>query len=119
MAITGAHVLLYSSKAEELRALMRDVFQWKHVDAGDGWLIFKLPPAEIGVHPTEADYDAGNGHQFTLMCDDIHRTIVELKGKGVVVEGDPEDHGYGIVVILKLPGDVAVQLYQPKHPTAI
>ena len=119
MAITGAHVLLYSSKAQELRALMRDVFQWKHVDAGDGWLIFKLPPAEIGVHPAEADYDAGSGHQFSLMCDDIHRTVADLQAKGVVVEGTPADHGYGIVVMLKLPGDVAVQLYQPKHPTAI
>lgn len=118
MAITGAHVLLYSSKPEQLRAVLRDLFQWTHVDAGDGWLIFRLPPAELGVHPAEEANDAGV-HQFSLMCDDIHTTVAELKARGVVVEGDPEDHGYGIVVMLRLPGDVPVQLYQPRHPTAV
>jgi predicted enzyme related to lactoylglutathione lyase len=118
MAIIGAHVLLYSSKAEEVRALLRDVFTWKHVDAGGGWMIFRLPPAEIGVHPAEDDDDAGV-HQFSLMCDDIHATIGELRQRGVTVVGEPEDHGYGITVMLTLPGDLQVQLYEPRHPTAI
>ncbi len=83
MAITGAHVLLYSSAAEELRAVLRDVFNWKFVDAGDGWLIFALPPAELGVHPAEGPtFEAGTRHQFTLMCDDITATVRELRGKG-------------------------------------
>lgn len=117
MAITGAHMLLYTSKPDEVRGIMRDVFGWQHVDAGQGWLIFKLPPAEIGVHPS--DPGAEPMHQFALMCDDIHKTVTELKDKAVVVEGDPEDHGWGITVMLKLPGDLAVMLYEPRHPTAI
>ena len=120
MAITGAHVLLYSSEADALRALLRDVFGWKHVDAGGGWLIFGLPPAEIGVHPTEGRGDESAGrHQLSLMCDDINKTIKELRAKGVEVMGEPEDHGYGITVMLSLPGGVEVQLYEPRHPTAI
>ena len=119
MAITGAHMLLYTSKPEEVRAIMRDVFGWKHVDAGQGWLIFGLPPAEIGVHPSEGAEDPPSGHQVSLMCDDIHQTVAELKGKGLIVEGEPQDHGWGITVMLKLPGDLDVMLYQPRHPTAV
>lgn len=120
MAITGAHVLLYSADADAVRALLRDVFGWKHVDAGGGWLIFRLPPAEIGVHPTEGpDDESGGTHQFSLMCDDINKTIEELRAKGVQVIGEPEDQGYGITVTLKLPGDLDVMLYEPRHPTAV
>ena len=119
MAITGAHVLLYTSKAEEVRAILRDVFAWHHVDAGQGWLIFKLPPAEIGVHPSEGADDPPGGHQFSLMCDDIHEAVMELKEKGIVVDGEPADRGWGITVTLKLPGGLDVMLYQPRHPTAI
>ena len=120
MAIIGAHMLLYSPEADRLRATLRDVFGWKHVDAGDGWLIFALPPAELGVHPAEGPtYESGVRHQFTLMCDDIRGTIRELRGKGVEVIGEPEDEGYGITAMLNLPGDVKVQLYEPRHPVAI
>lgn len=120
MAITGAHVLLYSTEAEKLRAVLRDVFKWKHVDAGGGWLIFALPPAEIGVHPAEGPtYKSGVRHQLSLMCDDINGTIAELKANGIQVEGQPEDEGYGITVMLKLPGGVEVMLYEPRHAMAI
>src|SRR5262245_51402042 len=116
MAITGAHMLLYTSKPEALRATLRDVFGWKHVDAGDGWLIFALPPAELGVHPAEGPtYESGTRHLITLMCDDIRKTIAELRGKGVVVEGEPKDEGYGITVMLNLPGECKVMLYEPRH----
>ena len=75
MAITGAHVLLYTPEAERLRATLRDVFGWRYVDAGDGWLIFALPPSEIGVHPAEGPtWESGARHQFSLMCDDINAT---------------------------------------------
>jgi hypothetical protein len=68
-------MLLYTSEPEQLRAVLRDVFGWKHVDAGDGWLIFALPPAELGVHPADGPtYSSGTRHQITLMCDDIRRT---------------------------------------------
>ena len=120
MGIIGAHVLLYTTEPERLRAMLRDVFGWKHVDAGDGWLIFALPPAELGVHPDEGPtYESGVRHQFTLMCDDITTTIRDLRAKGVEVDGEPTDEGYGITVMLKLPGGVDVQLYEPRHPAAI
>jgi hypothetical protein len=119
MAITGAHVLLYTPEPEALRAMLRDVFGWKHVDAGDGWLIFKLPPAELGVHPAEGPtYDANVRHQLSFMCDDVNVTARELRGKGVEVIGDPVDEGWGITVMLKLPGGVTVMLYEPRHPVA-
>ena len=79
-------------KPEQLRAMLRDVFGFKHVDAGGGWLIFALPPAEIGVHPAEGPTGSpGTRHQFTFMCDNIDETIAELKGKGVEVIGEPKD----------------------------
>lgn len=120
MAIIGAHVLLYSPEAEALRALLRDVFGWRHVDAGGGWLIFRLPPAELGVHPADGPtWESGVRHQFSLMCDDINATIRELRAKGVEVVGEPEDEGYGITVTLNLPGNLEVMLYEPRHKTAI
>jgi catechol 2,3-dioxygenase-like lactoylglutathione lyase family enzyme len=120
MAIIGAHVLLYTPEPEALRATLRDVFGWKHVDAGEGWLIFALPPAELGVHPAEGpSYDSGARHQFTLMCDDIDTTMRELQAKGIEVKGDPSDEGFGITVMLGLPGGVEVMLYEPRHPVAI
>ena len=120
MAIIGAHVLLYTPEAEALRAALRDVFGWKHVDAGDGWLIFALPPAELGVHPAEGPtWETGVRHQFTLMCDDIDATIRELRAKAIQVIGEPKDEGYGITVMLHLPGNVQVMLYEPRHPVAI
>jgi len=120
VAIIGAHALLYSSEPEKLRTVLRDVFGWKHVDAGGGWLIFALPPAELGVHPAEGDtYESGSRHQLSFMCDDITATIRELRAKGIDVKGDPVDEGYGITVMLGLPGDVEVMLYEPRHPVAI
>jgi hypothetical protein len=120
MAIVGAHALLYTSEPEKLRALLRDAFGFAHVDAGDGWLIFALPPAELGVHPAEGPtYESGVRHQLTFMCDDIQKTMRELSAKGVEVKGEPQDEGYGITVMLGLPGGVEVMLYEPRHPVAI
>jgi hypothetical protein len=114
MTITGAHVLLYSPEADALRALLRDTFGWHHVEAGGGWVIVALPPAEIAVHPS--DHPA---HELSLMCDDITTTVADLKGKGVEFRGEPEDHGWGIGITMLLPGGVEVMLYEPRHPTAI
>ena len=119
MAITGTHMLLYTSEPEKLRAMFRDVFKWHHVDVGDGWLIFRTPPGELGVHPAEGPtYDAGMRHQITFMCDDIHTTIKDLRANGVTVQGDVKDLGWSMTVMLGLPGGVEVMLYQPKHPLA-
>jgi predicted enzyme related to lactoylglutathione lyase len=113
-------MLLYTPEPEALRATLRDVFGWKHVDAGDGWLIFKLPPAELGVHPAEGPtYESGVRHQISFMCDDVQATVRELRAKGITVVGEPEDEGWGISVMLELPGGVAVQLYEPRHAVAI
>jgi catechol 2,3-dioxygenase-like lactoylglutathione lyase family enzyme len=114
MAITGAHVLLYTSQPEELRAVLRDVIGWKYVDAHDGWLIFALPPAELGVHPAETP-----SHELTLMCDDLDATVAELRAKGIEFRGEPEDQGFGIVMTMVLPGHVEMLLYEPRHTTAI
>jgi predicted enzyme related to lactoylglutathione lyase len=120
MAIIGTHALLYSSEPEKLRAMLRDVFGWKHVDAGGGWLIFALPPAELGVHPSEGPtYATGTRHQISFMCDNIQSTIAELKARGVEVKGQPKTESYGITVMLGLPGGVDVMLYEPRHATAI
>jgi catechol 2,3-dioxygenase-like lactoylglutathione lyase family enzyme len=120
MTIIGAHVLLYTPEPEALRATLLDAFGWKHVDAGDGWLIFALPPAELGVHPAEGPtHESGVRHQFSLMCDDIEATMRELRAKGIEVKGEPADEGFGITVMLNLPGGVEVLLYEPRHAVAI
>jgi hypothetical protein len=112
--ITGAHVILHARDAHALRGALADAFGWPHVDAGDGWLIFALPPAELAVHPTEDEPK----HELYLMCDDIDGTILDLRERGVDVRGTPADRGWGITAPLALPGDVAVTLYQPRHPIA-
>jgi len=90
------------------------VFGFDHVVAHDSWLIFALPPAELGVHPADAP-----SHQITFMCDDLDQTIAELSTKGIEFDGDPVDEGYGIVTTMVLPGDCRVLLYEPRHPTAL
>jgi hypothetical protein len=120
MSIIGAHALLYSSQAEALRAMLRDVFGFKYVDAHEGWLIFTLPPAELGIHPLEGPMgEQGAPHSVSFMCDDIQKTVNELRAKGVSVRGEPKDEGFGITVMLDLPGGSQVMLYQPRHPKAI
>ena len=119
MAITGTHMLFYTSEADQLRAMLRDVFGFPAVDAGGGWLIFELPVSEIGVHPDEGPtYEAGARHQITFMCDDIRKTIAELRAKGVTVDGDAKDEGYGITTMMHLPGGCEVMLYEPRHAIA-
>jgi len=113
--ITGAHVILFTPEAEELRAVLRDALGWPHVDAHDGWLIFALPPAEIAAHPAEP---GDTHHQLYFMCDDIAATIHELRAKGIEIRGDPSDEGWGIATTMLLPGGVEVVLYEPRHPVA-
>lgn len=115
MAIMGARLLLYSPEAEALRAALRDVFGWEHVDAGDGWLIFALPPTELGVHPSEGS----THHELCLLCDDVAATKAELDAKGVEFRGEPEDMGFGVGLTMVLPRGVEVLLYEPRHPTAV
>ena len=114
--INGAHSIIYTTDPEGVRALFRDVLGLPSVDAGGGWLIFALPPAELGVHPVN-EGEAPH-HAIGLMCDDITATIAELRERGIAVRGEPEDMGFGIGVTVALPG-VDVFLYEPRHPTAV
>jgi hypothetical protein len=119
MGINGTHMLFYTTEPDQLRAMLRDVFGFKSVDAGGGWLIFRLPPSEIGVHPAEGEnWDAGARHLISMMCDDIDKTIAGLRAKGVNVDTQTRDEGYGITTMMHLPGGCDVMLYEPRHPIA-
>jgi hypothetical protein len=106
---------LYSPQADELRAVLRDVLGWEFVEDTPGWLIFKLPPAEIGVHPS----DGVTTHQISFMCDDLVQTMHELRAKGIEFKGDPQDERFGITTTMLLPGGVEVLLYEPKHASPL
>ena len=114
--ITGVHTMFYSSKPEELRAFIRDKLKFPYTDVGEGWLIFDLPDAEMGCHPAEAKegHQSGTPH-ISFYCDDIGKTVAELRGRGVVFQGGITDMGYGLVTQFEMPGDILVQLYQPRY----
>ena len=112
--ITGVHTLLHSRRADEMRAFFRDVLGLPHVDAGDGWLIFALPPGELAVHPTEDE-----GHcELYLMCDDVHATVAMLAARGVEFVRPVTDAGWGLVTAIRMPDGGALGLYQPRHRVA-
>ena len=113
MAITGVHAIIYSPEAEELRRVLVEVLGWPHVDAGSGWLIFALPPAEVGVHPADEPR-----HELSLMCDDLERTMEELEAEGIGFRGRPAQQAWGQAVTMVLPGGVEMVLYEPRHPRA-
>jgi hypothetical protein len=120
VAITGAHMLVYTSEPDAVRTIFREVFGWQHVDGGGGWLIFGLPPAELGVHPGEGPtFDAGVRHELSLMCDDIAATVGELRGRGIDIPDEPADQGWGVAVTMKLPGGLDMLLYEPRHATVM
>jgi catechol 2,3-dioxygenase-like lactoylglutathione lyase family enzyme len=110
--ITGAHAIVYSRDADADRAFFRDVLGFPSVDAGGGWLIFALPPAELAAHPA----DAGGRHELYLMCDEIEATVADLKAKGVEFTAPVSDEGFGLLTSLKLPGGGELGLYEPRHP---
>jgi hypothetical protein len=111
--IDGAHVVIYSRDAEADRRFFQDVLRYPHVDAGHGWLIFKLPPAEVAIHPAEAEAS----HELFLMCDDLAETMAQLAAKGVEFAPVSQER-WGVRTSLKLPGGAELGLYQPHHPRA-
>jgi len=114
--IKGVHTMFYTSQPEQLRAFLRDKLGFRATDVGDGWLIFDLPEAEMGCHPSDADHEKPSGtHDISFYCDDIRKTVVELKARGVEFTDDVFDAGYGFVTHFKVPGDFEVQLSQPKY----
>src|SRR5262249_5656488 len=113
--IKGVHTMFYSSKADELRKFLRDKLKLPFSDIGEGWLIFDLPEAEMGCHPSDKDGSPPGTHNISFYCDDIEKTVAELKKRGVKFVGSIADHGYGLVTHFKMPGGVEVQLYQPRY----
>jgi catechol 2,3-dioxygenase-like lactoylglutathione lyase family enzyme len=112
--IFGAHVIVYTKDAEVDRAFFQDILGFKSVDAGHGWLIFALPPAEAAFHPDEE-----NGrHELYFMCDDLKAEMSALKKKGVACS-EVHNERWGSITRIKLPGGGQIGLYQPKHPTAL
>jgi catechol 2,3-dioxygenase-like lactoylglutathione lyase family enzyme len=115
MTIVGAHILLYTPEAEAVRDALRDVFGWKYVEDHPGWLIFALPPSEVGVHPS----GGSTKHEICLMCDDIQRTMAELSAKGIEFRGEPQEESFGITTTMLLPGGVEILLYESRHQTPL
>ena len=111
--ITGAHAIIYSQDADGVRAFLTDVLGLPSVDAGHGWLIFALPPAEVAAHPT----DGKGRHELYLVCDDIHATVAELRAKGVDFIRPIAEERWGSVTAISLPGGGELGLYEPKHPS--
>jgi catechol 2,3-dioxygenase-like lactoylglutathione lyase family enzyme len=124
LMITGAHVLLYSSDPEADRAFFRDVLQFPSVDAGHGWLIFKLPPAEAALHPVDGDSAEGRaghsmlGAELYLMCDDLQALIKSLAARNVICTAI-DKAPWGIKTTIRLPSGGEIGLYQATHPTAL
>ena len=113
--VNGSHVIFYAKDADKVRGLFSDVLQLSSVDAGHGWLIFALPPAEFAVHPTD-----GTPHcELYLMCDDIQATTKDLQAKGVELAHPAKEERWGLVTAIKLPGGGEMGLYEPRHPTAL
>jgi len=112
--ITATHALIFSKQPDAVREFLRDTLGLPFVDSGGGWLIFALPPAEVGVHPTDGE----TTHELYLMCDDLEATMAELAAKGVQLTGEVHDQDWGRETGIKLPDGSTLGLYQPKHPTA-
>ena len=114
--ICGVHTMFYSSRADELRMFIRDKLKFPFHNVGRGWLIFDMPEADLGVHPTEAEHSPPNGtHNISFYCDDIEKTVAELKSRGVEFVDEIQNRGYGLVTNFKMPGDMEMQLYQPLY----
>ena len=113
--ITGAHIIVYSTAAEADRAFLLELLGTRHVDAGGGWLIVALPPAEIAVHPT----DGAPKQELHLMCDDIDKTVADLTARGVTFDGGVRDQAWGLWTSIQLPSGGTLGLYQPRHPVAL
>ena len=122
--ITGAHILFYSDNPEADRAFFRDILGLRFVDAGGGWLIFALPPAEAGIHPSDGDRSQLHGGRqllgavLYLMCDDLTSLMKSLQARNVT--GSPvEEADWGIKTTIQLPSGGDIGLYQPTHPTPL
>jgi predicted enzyme related to lactoylglutathione lyase len=112
--IRGAHVILYSTDADADRAFLQELLGLAAVDAGGGWLILQLPPAEVAVHPA----DTSGATELYLVCDDIEETVADLEQRGIAVDGPITDQGWGRLATVPLPGGGRLGVYEARHPTA-
>ena len=111
--ITGMHAIVFSPEAEKVRAFFTDVLGMPSVDAGGGWPIFALPPAELAVHPADGE----TRHELFVMCDNIRDTLAELRGKGAEVARDISDQDWGLLAAIRLPDGSELPIYEPRHPS--
>jgi catechol 2,3-dioxygenase-like lactoylglutathione lyase family enzyme len=114
--IRGVHTMFYTSEPERTRAFLRDKLGLPWTDVGGGWLIFEVPEADMGCHPAEgSDAKLAGTHNISFYCDDIKKTVAELKAKGVEFLDNVQDAGYGLIAHFKMPGNIQVQLYEPRY----
>ncbi len=116
--IKGIHTMFYTSEPEAFRKFIRDTFGFSYTDVGGGWLIFDLPEADMGCHPSDEQGKHGSPagtHDISFYCDDIQETVKELKAKGVEFTREIKDEGFGLVTQFNMPGNVSAQLYQPQY----
>lgn len=114
--IKGVHAMFYSAEAEALRSFIRDKLGLHHTDVGHGWLIFSLPEADLGCHPVDHEGSPPSGtHDVSFYCDDIEKTVAELRERGVEFTDQISDQGYGLAIHFEMPGGVKVELYQPRY----
>jgi catechol 2,3-dioxygenase-like lactoylglutathione lyase family enzyme len=110
--INAVHSILFADDPDAARAFFRDVLELESVDAGGGWPIFALPPAELAIHPA----DEGGRHELYLMTGDLDRTLAQLRERGVTVAAEPTDQGWGVLAAIDVPGVGPLGLYEPRHP---
>ena len=117
--IAGAHTLLYAEDADAARAFFRDTVGFPNVDAHGGWLIFALPPAELGIHPVQRSEQVSGRSELYLMCHDLSQTVAELEAKGVEFTAPVSDEDFGLLTRFRIPGAGEAWLYEPRHPSPL
>ncbi len=108
--IKGMHALFYTPKAEEVRAFIRDKLGFPYTDTGEGWLIFDVPQGDLGCHPSDKVF-----HSVSFYCDDIQKTVEDLKSRGVEFTSGVTDEGWGLLTHFQMPGNLEMELYEPKY----
>ena len=116
--IVATHAIVYADDPEAARAFFRDVLELPNVDIHGGWLIFKLPPSELGIHPSGEESPSGH-HELFLMCDDIEATLAELRAKGAEIAREVSDQGWGLLAAIRLPDGTEFPIYQPRHASPL
>ncbi len=115
--IRGVHTMYYTSEPEALRAFIRDKLGFPYTDIGGGWLIFDLPESDMGCHPAEFEHGGrpSGTHDVSFYCDDIEKTVEELRARGVEFVGEIKNEGFGLCIRFRVPGGFTLQLYQPLY----